>query len=87
MSQLKQDILTLLKSSGGLKTSEIAQKLQADKSDVKMVLFKDLKDICYQDTSYKWHYQAQDTSQNSNPIDTDEQLSNLCKYYLKHYFS
>lgn len=82
MSQLKQDILTLLKSSGGLKTSEIAQKLQADKSDVKMVLFKDLKDICYQDTSYKWHYQAQDTSQNSNPIDTDEQLSNLCKYYL-----
>lgn len=62
MSQLKQDILTLLKSSGGLKTSEIAQKLQADKSDVKMVLFKDLKDICYQDTSYKWHYQAQDTS-------------------------
>lgn len=52
MSQLKQDILTLLKSSGGLKTSEIAQKLQADKSDVKMVLFKDLKDICYQDTSY-----------------------------------
>lgn len=82
MSQLKQDILILLKSSGGLKTSEIAQKLQADKSDVKMVLFKDLKDICYQDTSYKWHYQAQDTSQNSNPIDTDEQLSNLCKYYL-----
>ena len=55
MSQLKQDILTLLKSSGGLKTSEIAQKLQADKSDVKMVLFKDLKDISYKDTTFKWH--------------------------------
>ena len=49
MKEISQNILSLIKSSNGLKTSEIAQKLSLDKNEVKTVLFTDLKDICYQD--------------------------------------
>lgn len=82
MSQLKQDILALLKSSQGMEVSEIARKLQVDQDDVKMILLKDLKETCYQDTSYRWHYQAQNISQISDSAKTNSLLSNLCTYYL-----
>lgn len=82
MKEISQNILSLIKSSNGLKTSEIAQKLSLDKNEVKTVLFTDLKDICYQDIRYKWYFYQDASSVVNNKKSADTKLSKLCGYYL-----
>ncbi len=82
MKTISQNILNLIKSSNGLKASEIAQKLNLDKNEVKAVLLTDLKDLCYQDTRYKWYFHKDDPSVVNNKKNVDTKLSNLCHYYL-----
>ena len=82
MKTTSQNILNLIKTSNGLKASEIAQKLNLDKNEVKAVLLTDLKDLCYQDTRYKWYFHQDDSSVVNNKKNIDTKLSNLCRYYL-----
>lgn len=82
MKTTSQNILNLIKTSNGLKASEIAQKLNLDKNEVKAVLLTDLKDLCYQDTRYKWYFHQDDSSVVNNKKNVDTKLSNLCRYYL-----
>ena len=82
MKTVSQNILNLIKTFNGLKTSEIAQKLNLDKNEVKAVLLTDLKDLCYQDTHYKWYFHQDDLSIINNKKNVNTKLSNLCHYYL-----
>ena len=76
MKTTSQNILNLIKTSNGLKASEIAQKLNLDKNEVKAVLLTDLKDLCYQDTRYKWYFHQDDLSVVNNKKNVDTKLSN-----------
>lgn len=81
-SQLQQSILTLLEQSDGIKASEIAQRLNLNKDSVIKILTNELKDVCCQDTTYKWYLKTQKNPNITKVENADESLSNLCKYYL-----
>lgn len=81
-SQLQQSILTLLGQSNGIKASEIAQRLNLNKDSIVKILTNELKDVCYQDTTYKWYLKTQKNPNITKVENADESLSNLCKYYL-----
>ena len=55
--QTEQRICAAICQGNGLKAKDIARKLNLDRSMVNRVLYASplLKDLCYQDDSYRWH--------------------------------
>ena len=55
--QTERKICAAICQSNGLKAKDIAQQLNLDRSTVNRVLYASplLKDLCYQDDSYRWH--------------------------------
>ena len=55
--QTEQRICAAICQSNGLKAKDIARQLNLDRSTVNRVLYASplLKDLCYQDDSYRWH--------------------------------
>ena len=53
----EQRICAAICQSNGLKAKDIARQLNLDRSTVNRVLYASplLKDLCYQDDSYRWH--------------------------------
>lgn len=88
MTQLEKNIYQVISSGHGVKGAEIADKLGLEKKIVNSTLFKStaLKALVFQDDSYKWRLKsvlAQETpSVNSDTPKPDEDLRNICNYYL-----
>ena len=55
--QSERKICAAICQSDGLKAKDIARQLNLDRSTVNRVLYASplLKDLCYQDDSYRWH--------------------------------
>ena len=55
--QLEKKICAAICQGNGLKAKDIARQLNLDRSMVNRVLYASplLKDLCYQDDSYRWH--------------------------------
>ena len=55
--QSERKICAAICQSNGLKAKDIARQLNIDRSTVNRVLYASplLKDLCYQDDSYRWH--------------------------------
>ena len=55
--QLEKKICAAICQGGGLKAKEIARQLNLDRGTVNRVLYASplLKDLCYQDESFRWH--------------------------------
>lgn len=83
MTNFEKDILAIIKESDGIKASEIALKLNCEKSAVNSALSGPLGVFCYQNNSYKWYYEENYDNEISVDFSTeDKDLSSLCKYYL-----
>ncbi|MFH5833852.1 winged helix-turn-helix transcriptional regulator [Halalkalibaculum sp. DA384] len=50
---LQQEILKIVQSNNGIKAKDIANQLNADKSNVNSILYGELRDRVYQDNEYK----------------------------------
>ena len=55
--QSERKICAAICQSNGLKAKDIARQVNLDRSTVNRVLYASplLKDLCYQDDSYRWH--------------------------------
>lgn len=55
--QNEQRICAAICQSNGIKAKEIAHSLRLDRSTVNRILYASplLKDLCYQDSAYRWH--------------------------------
>jgi len=88
MTQLEKNIYQVIASGHGVKGAEIADKLGLEKKIVNSTLYKStaLKALVFQDDSYKWRLKSvltQETqSVNINTPKPDEDLRNICNYYL-----
>lgn len=83
MTELENRILQIVSSSNGIKARDIALKLDCERSDVNSALYGALRDRCFQDSSYRWHLKNHATQVlDSDIVQPDKQLSDLCKYYL-----
>ena len=87
MTQLEKNIYQVIASGHGVKGAEIAEKLGLEKKVVNSTLYKStaLKALVFQDDSYKWRLKsvlAQETQSVKNTSKPDEDLRNICNYYL-----
>lgn len=81
MKKLENDILAVLEMSPGLKTREIANKLNTDYNLVNKVLHDTLNSRCFQNLSYQWYIKGINKNIQANE-NLDKKLFDLCKYYL-----
>lgn len=85
MTELSKRILQIIKERNGIKAIEIAKILGCDRKTVNSALYssKELKNLCWQDASYKWYsIGAEKVVENKPEKQVDEKLNNICKYYL-----
>ena len=86
MPSLEESILEIVKSSDGIKASEIANILHVNRATVNSILYSKLKKECKIDNKYYWHLNTlKKTAEKSNSEQkksVDTKLQALCEYYL-----
>jgi predicted transcriptional regulator len=66
-------IFDLVRSSNGIKASEIAKKLKISRKEVNKILYGRLAKLCVQDEQYRWYCRSEySLSVDSSNISLDE---------------
>ena len=84
MNDFEKEILKIVGENPGIKAKDIADLIGCERREVNSVLYGRLKDLCYQDSSYKWYLnERKNQQQSAEPeIEPDKQLADICNYYL-----
>ena len=85
MTQFEKDIFDIVSRAQGIRASQIAAQLGADKKQVDAVLYKNINRYWVQDMSRKWYTagkQPQITKTRKKDKKPDSLLADLCRYYL-----
>lgn len=85
MTQFEKDIFDIVSRGQGIRASQIAAQLGADKKQVDAVLYKNINRYWVQDMSRKWYTagkRPQITKTHQEDKKPDSLLAGLCRYYL-----
>jgi superfamily I DNA and/or RNA helicase/very-short-patch-repair endonuclease len=81
---LSKEILRLLSEKPGIKSREIAESLDAEKSNVDTLLYGVLKSKCFQDQNYLWYLEKDAPKETPKKrVVEKNKLSDLINYYLE----
>ena len=80
MNDFEKEILKIVGENPGIKAKDIADLIGCERREVNSVLYGRLKDLCYQDSSYKWYLNERKNQQQSTEteIEPDKQLADIC---------
>ncbi|MDO5478649.1 MAG: hypothetical protein Q4G23_05735, partial [Clostridia bacterium] len=84
MNDFEKQVLKIIGENHGVKAKDIADLIGCERRNVNSALYGNLKNLCYQDSSYKWYLNGSENQQQSTEsvVEPDKQLADICKYYL-----